>query len=80
MGDTIGHIPTCSIMVLHIDSAIGCLRQPFQELHVNLWIVDTHERESHEHSASKMFTHKLVYGLSILEAAKQSRQAFRLII
>jgi hypothetical protein len=27
-----------------------------------------------------MLMHKPVYGLSILEAAKQSRQAFRLII
>jgi hypothetical protein len=78
--NTIYHIPTCSIMVLDIDSAAGCLRQPFQELHVNLWIVDAHERESHKCSASKMFAHKLVYGLSILEVAKQSRQAFRLII
>jgi hypothetical protein len=25
-GDTIGRIPTCSIMILHIDSATGCLR------------------------------------------------------
>jgi hypothetical protein len=78
--DKIGSLPAGGVVSNHIDSATRCLRQPFQELHVNLRIVDTHERTSHERTTSKMFAHKPVYGLSILEPAKQSRQPFRLII
>jgi hypothetical protein len=79
-GDTIGCVPACRIMILHVDSAAGCLWQPFQELHIHLWIVSTHKRESHERSTSKMLTYKSVYSFSILEAAEQRRQADRLII
>jgi hypothetical protein len=70
-GDTVGCVPACSIMILHVDSATGCPRQPFQELHIHLWIVGTHERESHERSTLKMLVYKSVYSFSILEAAEQ---------
>jgi hypothetical protein len=79
-GDTIGYVPACRIMILHVESAAGCLRQPFQELHIHLWIVGTHERESHECSTSKMLAYESVYSFSILEAAEQRRQIDRLIV
>jgi hypothetical protein len=79
-GHTVGCVPACSIMILHVDSADGCPRQPFQELHIHLWIVGMHERESHECSTSKMLAYKSVYSLSVLEAAEQHQQTDRLII
>jgi hypothetical protein len=79
-GDTVGCVPACRIMILHVDSAAGCPRQPFQELHIHLWIVGAHERESHERSTPKMLTYKSVYSFSILEAAEQRRQTDRLIV
>jgi hypothetical protein len=69
-GDTVGCVLACSIMILHVDSAAGCPRQPFQELHIHLWIVGTHERESHECSTSKMLAYKSIYSFSIFEAAE----------
>jgi hypothetical protein len=47
---------------------------------VDLWIMDTYEGKGHERAASKMLAYKPIYGLSVLEAAKQIGQALWLII
>jgi hypothetical protein len=78
--NTIGCVLTCSIVILHVNSAAGRLRQSFQELHVHLRIVGAYEGKSHECSASKMLAHKSIYRFSIFEAAEQRREIDRLVV
>jgi hypothetical protein len=69
--DKISSISAGGVVINHIDATTRSLRQPLQNLHVDLLIMDTYEGKDHERAASEMLTHKPVYSLSVLEAAKQ---------
>jgi hypothetical protein len=59
------------IMCNHINATTRGQWQPFQEIHVDLRIMDANEGKGHERTTPKMLVYKPVDGFSVLEAVQQ---------
>jgi hypothetical protein len=79
-GDTIGSLPTSSIMIIHVNTATGSWRERLQQFQVDLWIMGVHEKKSDQSPAAKMLANEAIDSVAILEMSKQHREAIGLIV
>jgi hypothetical protein len=79
-GDTIGHIPASSIMIIHVNTATGSWRERLQQFQVDLGIMSAHKGKGDQSPAVKMFANEAIDSVAILESIKQRGEAFGLIV
>jgi hypothetical protein len=79
-GNTIGRIPTGSIMILHVNMAAGSWRERLQQFQVDLGIVSAHKGKGDQSPVAKMFPNEAIDSIAVLESIKQRGKAFGLIV
>jgi hypothetical protein len=79
-GDTISHIPTSNIMMIHVNTAAGSQRERLQWFQVDLRIMSAHKGEGDQSPAEKMLANKAIDSVAILKSIKQCRKAIGLMV
>jgi hypothetical protein len=80
LGDTISHISTSSIMMIHVNTAVGSRRERLQQFQVDLGIMSAHKGKGDQSLATKMFANKAIDSVAVLESIKQRGEAFGLVV
>jgi hypothetical protein len=79
-GDTIGRVPTSSIMRVHVNTAAGSWRERLQQFQVDLRIMNAHKGKGGQSPAAKMFPNEAIDSVAVLESIKQREKTFGLIV
>jgi hypothetical protein len=69
--DTIGGLSASRIMHVHLNTTAGSWRQRLHQIHVDLWIMSSHEGEGNQSPAPQVLMNEVVNGLTILKIVKQ---------
>jgi hypothetical protein len=79
-GDTVSHISTSSIMMIHVNTTAGSQRELLQQFQVDLGIMNAHKGNGDQSPTAKVLANEAIDSVTVPESIKQCGKAFGLIV